>query len=174
MCRSALRAILAARLGCRGDEIAFGTEDRGKPFALVRDRPASIRFNVSHSGRHGLIALAPEGRVGVDIEERRDRNYLDSLIDTVLSQEERSEVEALPHNLTLDAFLRLWTIKEAIVKATGVGHGLDVAQIETPASVLRGAEAFVFESPSLPGFTLHVEDMGSEDFAAAIAYEVLP
>jgi 4'-phosphopantetheinyl transferase len=88
LCRSALRSILAAELGCRGDEVDFGEEDRGKPFALVRDSPAPISFNVSHSGRHGLIAFARRGRVGVDVEERCDRPYLDSLVDTVLSQDE--------------------------------------------------------------------------------------
>lgn len=174
LCRSALRSILAAEIGCRGDEVDFGEEGRGKPFALVRDKKAPISFNISHSGRHGLIAFAHRGRVGVDVEERCDRPYLDSLVDTVLSRDELAEVGDLPRDLMLHTFIRFWTIKEAIVKATGIGHGLDVARVETPTAMRRGAKACIFESPYLPGITLRVEDMGNEDFAAALAYEVLP
>jgi hypothetical protein len=49
-----------------------------------------------------------------------------------------------------------------------------VAKVETPTAMRRGAKACTFESPYLRGITLRVEDMGNEDFAAALAYEVLP
>ncbi len=172
LCRSALRAILAAQLGCKGDEIAFGEGDRGKPFVLVRGRPAPVSFNVSHSGRHGLIAIAPVGRVGVDIEERSDRPYLDTVIEAVLSREERSEIEGLSNDLRLYSFYRLWTIKEAIIKAIGVGHRLDVASITVPASMRQGSRTSIYQSRSLPGIALKLEDMGNKDFAAALAYEI--
>ena len=172
LCRAALRAILAGQLDCPSSRLAFVATDEGKPYCLVGGEPAPISFNVSHSGSHGLIALAPEGRVGVDVEERLDRQYLDTLVKTVLSRQERSEMEDLPWDLRQYSFLRLWTIKEAIVKAIGVGHRLDIACIETPKSMRRGAKASIFESPALPGITLCLHDLGSQDFAAALAYDV--
>lgn len=174
LCRAALRAILAEELGCRNGRLAFVAGDEGKPYCLVGGEPAPISFNVSHSGNHGLIAFAPAGRVGVDVEERLDRQYLDTLVKTVLSREEQSEMENLPRDLRLYSFLRLWTIKEAIVKAIGVGHRLDVARIDIPASIRRGSKTSIFESPELPGVTLCLQDLGSQDFAAALAYEVSP
>lgn len=174
LCRAALRAILGERLGCPNDRLTFVTSDHGKPYCLVADEPAPISFNVSHSGSHGLIALAAEGRVGVDVEERSRRRYLNGLINTVLTRKERSEIEGLPHELRLYSFFRFWTIKEAIIKAVGAGHSLDVSKIETPTSIRGGARASIFESPSVPGMRFWVEDVGNEDFAAALAYEILP
>lgn len=174
LCRAALRTILADRLGCPAGRLSFAAAELGKPFCLLDREPAPISFNVSHSGSHGLIAFAPEGRVGVDVEERFDRRYLDELIDTVLSREERSEIQGLPQDVRLSAFLRFWTIKEAIIKAIGSGHSLDVAEIETPESMRRGARTGVFQSPLLPAATLSLKDLGNQDFAAALAYEVVP
>ena len=94
LCRAALRATLCSRLGCDNHELAFGTAQHGKPVALVRGRPAPISFNVSHSGSHGLIALAPEGRIGVDVEERRSRPDPDGPIRTVFAPAERAELAA--------------------------------------------------------------------------------
>lgn len=174
LCRAALRTILADQLGCTAGRLSFETADLGKPFCLLDSEPVPISFNVSHSGSHGLIAFAPEGRVGVDVEERFHRRYIDRLIDTVLSPEEQSEVQDLPPDVRLYSFLRFWTIKEAIIKAIGSGHSLDVAEIETPKSMRRGARTGVFLSPMLPAATLHLKDLGNQDFAAALALEVLP
>ena len=64
LCRAALRAILCKRLGCENMQLEFETAEYGKPMALVDGMPVSVSFNVSHSGEHGLIAIAPEGRLG--------------------------------------------------------------------------------------------------------------
>ena len=172
LCRAALRAILAARLGCRGDEITFATSDRGKPFALLRGRPAPVSFNVSHSGGHGLVAVAAGGRVGVDVEEPVPRRDLDGLARAVLGPEERSGFELLASDRRLDAFFRFWTIKEAVIKGIGTGHALDVSRIQIPAAMRRGARRSEFRSPRPDGSWWQLEDIGNESFAAALAYEI--
>ena len=174
LCRAALRAILASRLGCRGDEIGFAASDRGKPFALVRDRPAPVSFNVSHSGGHGLIAFAPGGRVGVDVEERVPRHDLDGLIRTALDLEERSGLALLAADRRLHAFFRLWTIKEAIIKGIGVGHALEVSRVQVPVAMRLGARRSEFRSPEPDKSWWQLEDIGNESFAAALAYELSP
>ena len=73
LCRAALRAILCGRLGCANEVLSFGEEGRGKPVALLSGNPAPVSFSVSHSGIHGLIAVALAGRLGVDVEERVPR-----------------------------------------------------------------------------------------------------
>lgn len=174
LCRAALRAILAARLGCRGDEIAFAASARGKPFALVRDRLAPVSFNVSHGGEHGLIALAGGGRVGVDVEERVPRRDLDGLVCAVLGPEERSELALLAADRRLDEFFRFWTIKEAIIKGIGTGHALDVSRLQVPAAMRRGARRGEYRSPEPDRSWWRLEDIGNELFAAALAYEISP
>ena len=58
LCRAALRVTLAERLGCSNRRLSFGYGEHGKPFARVDGRRAPVGFNASHSGQHGLIAVA--------------------------------------------------------------------------------------------------------------------
>ena len=65
----AIRRILALQLGIDPRDLEFDTTTVGKPFLA---RPAqNLEFNPSHSGRHGLIAVARGRSVGADIEVRR-------------------------------------------------------------------------------------------------------
>ena len=172
LCRAALRAILAGHLGCRTDQIAFAATEHGKPFALLRGRPAPVSFNLSHSGEHGLIAVAPAGRLGVDVEERTARRDLDGLAGTVFGPEERTEFAATPESRKLQMFFRLWTIKEAIIKAFGTGHTLDVSGVQVPAPMRGGARTGTFRFSQTPGADWRIDDLGNEAFAAALAHEV--
>lgn len=169
--RAALRAVLCEDLGCGNDELAFGVSPHGKPFARVRDQRADISFNVSHGGWHGLIALAPEGRIGVDIEERAERRRLDLLIEAAMGEEERAEVTSAPGSGQLHLFSRIWTMKEALVKAHGLGIGLDATTFEIPRAMRRGDVSGTLVLPQAPDVTWRLDDLGEERFAAAIAQE---
>ena len=172
MSRAALRAILCDHLGCRNGQISFEATEHGKPFALVDGTLAPISFSVSHSGEHGLIALAPTGRLGVDVEERVARRDLDLLADTVLGERERAELSSKRGYEKLHLFFKLWTIKEALIKAHGMGFLLDVSGFEVPSPMLRGVARGKLRLPQQPEVEWQVEDLGTERFAAAIAYEV--
>ncbi|MXW27194.1 MAG: 4'-phosphopantetheinyl transferase superfamily protein [Dehalococcoidia bacterium] len=169
LCRAALRAVLGEKLGCENEQLAFPTSEHGKPWATVDGVVAPIAFNVSHSGRHGLVAYAPEGRLGVDIEELRTRRRLDLLMDGALGPEERREVTARQGEEQIRFFFRLWTMKEAVLKAHGKGFLLDATSFEIPPAVRRGAAAGTLELPQEPGVTWQLEDLSSEHFVAALA-----
>ena len=174
LCRAALRITLTERLRCDNDELGFETLERGKPVAIAGGKPAQLSFNVSHSGRHGLIAYRSKGRVGIDVEERKAREDLDGLIETVFGPQERLELSALTGEPRLRLFYDLWTIKEALVKALGDGHQIDFSQFQAPLGMRRGEPAGEFRFPHSPTPAWRVENLGNEDFAAALAYEVIP
>lgn len=174
LCRAALRAILGRQLGCPNESLRFEVAKHGKPFALVNGLPASISFNVSHSGNHGLIAVAPRGRLGVDVEERAPRRSLENLIEGVFSPHEKAELESLDGCQKLHEFFRFWTIKEALVKAHGKGLSMKVAELEIPEDMRRGAAKSICQFAQIPETSWCLEDMGTSEFAAAIAYEVSP
>ncbi len=116
LCRAALRAILCVEVQCSNEELAFQTGRFGKPSAIVGGVPASINFNVSHSGRHGLIALNRKGKVGVDVEELVAPKGLSRLIESALTPDEQADlISGNPTYQTQD-FFRIWTIKEALFK----------------------------------------------------------
>lgn len=174
LCRAALRAILCHEIGCLNESLAFEAARHGKPFALVNGRPASISFNVSHSGNHGLIAVAPKGRLGVDVEERASRRNLENLIEGVFSSREKAELESLDGCQQLYKFFRFWTIKEALVKAHGKGLSMKVAELEIPEDMRHGATKSIGQFAKIPETSWCLEDIGTKEFAAAIAYEVSP
>ena len=172
LCRAALRVMLCDQLGCRNEQLTFGAAKYGKPFALVQGIPASVSFNVTHSGNQGLIAFAPTGRLGVDIEERVSRRDLDRLITTVLGPAEQAELALARGDHKLHVFYSLWTIKEALIKALGRGFSLDPSRFEIPLDMCRGAKTSIFQFPHLPTTSWRLDNLSNEHFAAAIAHEM--
>lgn len=172
--RGALRRVLCERLSCANADLTFGTEEHGKPYAIVGGSPAAIQFNVSDSGRHGLIALASLGRIGIDVEERSDDRDLDGLAETVFGRDEQAVMALAAGPMKVERFYRLWTVKEALLKALGMGLYLDVSSFQVPFALLQGESGAVFRFPHLPAFRWWVEDLGTRDFAAAIAHEMAP
>ena len=173
LCRAALRHQLCGRLGCSNDQLSFEESEHGKPSALVRGRLAPISFNISHSGDHGLLAFAPSGRIGVDVEERVENRHIDLLCDTVLGPNERREISTLSGQEKIAMFFKLWTVKESLIKALGVGIALDTSLFEVPVRMRRGANRALFQFPRLPNVRWQIEDISDDRFAAAIAYERL-
>ena len=170
--RAALRSLLCERLACSNDALSFKREKQGKPYAVVHGTPASIQFNVSDSRMHGLIAVAPAGSVGIDVEERSVNRDLDGLAEMVFDAEEQTSLITVMGEQKVERFYRLWTAKEALVKALGTGLYLDVSTFQAPPALLRGSTGAEFRFPHLPEVAWWVEDLGTSDFAAAIAHEM--
>ncbi len=171
LCRAALRLVLLDELACRNRDLGFGLSEHKKPFATVNGRPAPVSFNVSHSGQHGLIALAAGGRVGVDVEERGPQRNLDVLVGAVLGPDERAEVAATVGRRKLDLFLDLWTLKEALSKAHGEGLSMDVSAFDIPRQIRDGSQGGVFRLADSPEVDWWLESIGTDRFAAAVAHE---
>lgn len=174
LCRAALRTVLCRQLGCRNEQLAFGLSQYGKPFATVHGEPAPVSFNVSHSGAHGLIALVGRGRVGVDVEERVARHDPDGPIRDVFSPAEQKELAAACGAHKVDLFFTMWTMKEALIKALGVGLSLDTSGFEIPPEMRRGARTGVFRFPHDPAVGWRLDNLGTPFYAAAVAVELDP
>ncbi len=171
LCRSALRAILCNRLDCDNSQLSFEDSEQGKPSALVRAASAAIDFSVSHSGLHALIAVVKEGRVGIDVEDRSIPRDIDGAASLTFTPVEQAELAALGGTRKTELFYRIWTMKEALIKALGVGFGLNPSRFEIPPAMRSGARQCVFRFPHLPDQRWRLEYLGNVDFAAAIATE---
>ena len=174
LCRAALRALLCGALDAVNGQLAFTFAEHGKPRAQVDGRPAAISFNVSHSGNHGLVALAPRGRVGVDVEERSARYDIDGLSETVCGPRERADLAAVRGDDRLHLFYTLWTLKEALVKATGHGLSCDVSRFEIPTAMRRGKPTGTLRFPQAPDVNWRLHNLGNAAYAAAVAHEDVP
>src|SRR3954453_7948248 len=110
--RGALRTILGRYLQAEPQTLRFASTTNGKPRL---DPPLSTQFNVSHSGSVGLIAVARELEVGVDVEKITPRARRDGIARRVFTTRERDAIDGD------EAFYPHWVAKEAFVKATGRG-----------------------------------------------------
>ena len=174
LCRAALRIELQERLGSANRDLSFGYGQHGKPFAVVRGEPSPVRFNVSHSGEHGLIGFAEHPDFGLDIEERAPGRDFEGLGETVYGPEEQRALAAAPGPAKAEVFYRFWTMKEALIKAIGTGFSLHPSRFEAPGSMIAGERSAVFHFPDRAPEAYWLEDVGEARFAAALAYRLAP
>jgi 4'-phosphopantetheinyl transferase len=128
--RGALRTILACYVECDPRRLVFGYGVHGKPHLSSGDR-LPMQFNLAHSRALGLIVVAAERAVGVDLEYLRPLAYLDRIAADVCSPQEQAYLQRLTSHERQIVFLDCWTRKEAIVKAYGLGLTFDVREIES-------------------------------------------
>ena len=115
VCRAWMRRIIGWYVGCSPEALTFAYGIRQKP-SLASGR---LEFNLSHTDGLAVLAVSREFPVGVDVEKCRtlDRAFMES----VLSPAEKRQLDGLADAACSYAFLRVWTAKEAQVKAMGDG-----------------------------------------------------
>lgn len=125
-----VRGLLAAYLGCAQDAVNVGLGEHGKPYldGLAGTRP--FDFNVSHSGGALLVAIARGQELGVDIETQRRQRPVLELARRFFAADEASALARFDPMQRQMAFLRLWSCKEAVVKALGIGIGFGLARVQ--------------------------------------------
>lgn len=128
--RGALRFLLAAYLGRAAEAIRFDYGEHGHPVLAPGSRSSDLRFNLSHSDDEALIAFALGRPLGVDLEHAERRVEVDGLAARYCSAREQAALQRLDPALRARAFLELWTCKEAVLKAMGLGIAAGLAGTE--------------------------------------------
>ncbi|WP_180977647.1 4'-phosphopantetheinyl transferase family protein [Janthinobacterium sp. ROICE36] len=119
--RCALRLVLAEYSGYAPAGIVFRYGEFGKPEINWPNAGLARHFNLSHSGRHALIAVSAYP-VGIDLEYmlRADCD-IGALIDIVCHPREKETFKLCPPAQRAALFYRIWSRKEAYCKALGIG-----------------------------------------------------
>lgn len=125
---TALRDILGRHVGERPASLRFEVDRWGKPRL-----PGGPPFNLSHAAGRALVALGRTDEIGVDLEPD-DRLDGADWFRRVLSPGEASRL-AGPAFESL-VLTRLWTRKEAVVKALGRGLSLPPEHVAVPITPL--------------------------------------
>ena len=113
----ALRALIALQTGERLWE--FHPDSTGKLRANTPITGETAEVSLAHSRNMIACAVSKSGPVGIDIEAHRPRNYA-AIARYGFGPEERAMVA---HGGPA-AFYRIWTLREAMGKATGEGLAL--------------------------------------------------
>ncbi|MGL5448480.1 MAG: 4'-phosphopantetheinyl transferase family protein [Rhabdaerophilum sp.] len=124
--RRIARAILSLALDVPAERIEIGSRESGQPLVMTPSNAFHLSF--AARGKLALIAIASRP-IGVDLEIVET----DMLIPwNMLRRDERALLDAVPSNDRAAVFSTLWTAKEAVVKALGLGFRIppEAIQIE--------------------------------------------
>lgn len=116
----ALRASIARYLQIDPYSVDLQRRETGRP--VLASPLSDLRFSASHSGDALLLGFMRGDCIGVDIESLKPRPLALELARRFFTAHEAAALNAMPAAEREDAFYRLWTAKEALLKA--IGHGL--------------------------------------------------
>ena len=160
--RAALRAIVGSYVGAAPIDLRFVYGPQGKPALAPPFSELGYHFNLSFSGELAVCAVG-RAPLGVDLEARRlvknaalvaRHFFTPDEISLQLSADDPNEV-----------FLRHWTRKEALIKATGSGLSVplqsfdvswrrdhDSRQVKLPDAAGRPTLWWLSDTCPLPGW----------------------
>ena len=99
----------------------------GKPFLTTFPQ---LQFNHSHSRQHYALASSFElSDIGIDIEDLDRKVRFDALAQHAFHPNELKYWQDLEHDA--DYWFRVWTTKEAVLKASGLGIRLSLNELDT-------------------------------------------
>jgi 4'-phosphopantetheinyl transferase len=113
------------------DQIEILNAPQGAPYIQLPDRAASAEYlSISHSGNFALCALATglDLQVGIDMEKVDERT--ETFILDYFTLTERQLVDKYPAESRAMAVTLIWSAKESMLKALGVGLHWDTRMVE--------------------------------------------
>jgi 4'-phosphopantetheinyl transferase len=126
-----VRRVLSCYVPVAPEAWEFARGLQGKPVLIGPDEGLGLLFNLSHTAGMVACAVTQLGEVGVDVETVRPREHL-NLARRYFAPLEISQLEPLVAVNQANAFFRLWTLKEAYIKARGIGLAMDLASFGFP------------------------------------------
>ncbi|MFC5648727.1 4'-phosphopantetheinyl transferase family protein [Paenibacillus solisilvae] len=130
--RLLLKKILGQMLGIQPEKIAFKKNPFGKLYLhpnCVNEAP--IFFNLSHSKRIVACVISSIDEAGIDVEGI-NKNPLELMPVVFVSQEQMLIEAEITIAKKVEAFYRVWTRKEAVMKAVGKGFSLPPLSFAVP------------------------------------------
>jgi 4'-phosphopantetheinyl transferase len=141
-----LAATVAAAIGTDRRAWHFSGQGGGKPQLELADGKL-LYANISHTRGWAAVALTSAAEVGIDVEAERPIPDLGELAAVALAPGERMALAAATDPIRL--FFRLWTRKEAVIKALGAGLGLPLTEIDVADPGAPSLPAGLFQSLSV-------------------------
>jgi 4'-phosphopantetheinyl transferase len=117
-----VRLQLAQAMQCSFDAILFARTQHNKPY-IASTNPGQWAFNLSHTKDDVLLSYGRGfATCGVDLEQPRPMVDMAAIVNRFYAPEEAGYFATLStEQEQTDYFYRLWVIKEAVLKACGLG-----------------------------------------------------
>ena len=119
--RGLLRMLLSRYLKIAPELISLTYNPHGKPLLAADSAQPAIQFSLTRRQDLALYAFAIGKPVGIDVEIEQSSQNIEDLIPQIASARERAIWKTFPDSVRQQAFLHLWTRKEALLKSAGTG-----------------------------------------------------
>jgi 4'-phosphopantetheinyl transferase len=133
--RSMLRQILSQYLDHPPQTLGFSYTKHGKPY-LQTTYSTHLQFNLTHSHEKALIAVGLNCRVGIDLEYvpvTTSNGDKQGVAERFFNIEEKQTLQQLLPADRPTYFYRIWSRKEAVIKAIGKGLSIPLASFSVAA-----------------------------------------
>jgi 4'-phosphopantetheinyl transferase len=120
--RALARTVLSRHADVDPRDWRFGASANGRPF--VAAPKMKFDFNLAHTAGVIVCLIAAVEAVGVDVETMTRRTDLEEVAAHFFSPAENEALRALPPDQRRERFFTYWTLKEAYLKARGLGLAL--------------------------------------------------
>ena len=138
----------------------------GKPFLMAFPQ---LQFNHSHSRQHYALASSFELLdIGIDIEDLDRKVRFDGLAQHAFHPNELKYWQDLEHDA--DYWFRVWTTKEAVLKASGLGIRLSLNELDT--RVHPSAQGGICHHPQIGSFAY--QNFRLTDYMLTVAWRAAP
>jgi 4'-phosphopantetheinyl transferase len=144
-----VRTTLARYVAVEPARLRFETGATGKPCLDPVQNPLRLRFSLSHSQGLAACFVARHAEPGVDVEGLVNRSRMLEIAERYFAVPEANALGQLSGRALRDRFYCLWTLKEALIKAKGVGLSFTL-------------DKFAFE---IAGESIRVASQGADDTA---------
>ena len=136
-----MRDMLARAVGGSAHDFAFTTGAHGKPEAVLAASAPRLRINLSHTRGLAAVAMTQDVDIGVDVEWMSRDSDLLNIAERFFAVDERRQLALAAETDRRDCFFAFWTLKEAYIKAIGLGLAMPLADFSFQLETLRIAFA---------------------------------
>lgn len=139
-----LRMLLSARTHVPSDQWSFGCNVFGRPFVESPLAYRHLHFNVSHTKGLTACVISELAEIGIDVENVvQERDFL-AIARGFFAPSESKRLAATPTADLSRSFYAYWTLKEAYVKAKGIGLSIPLSSVS-------------FDLSDAPGIAFHTQ-----------------
>jgi 4'-phosphopantetheinyl transferase len=131
--RALVRTTLSRYSHIKPHEWRFDKNPYGRPEIKTSQNSLGLRFNLSHTD--GLIVCAviqdelkTECAIGVDVENIERKGTAIEIAERFFSDRESADLQNIPEKDRRSRFFDYWTLKEAYIKARGMGLAIPLKQ----------------------------------------------
>lgn len=114
-----VRFILGHYIGEDPAKIQIVRTKSGKPYLYLEGKFSNVRFSLSHTDEMVCLGITRNYEIGLDIVKTNSHTPFSEIEHYLFTLGEKSWIEQTIPDQRLMHFFRIWSLKEALLKATG-------------------------------------------------------